>query len=275
VHRSRNARYLGPALFVLALVTAGAARAAGPPGEDLDDPKLARRLKTRVALPAAIPEAGPTADPAPQAHRPANRPDADADDAVTLSRRPSAGVTESAPSPEPATFHEARRTPTLGLGYRRFSFVQVGATSAGTTTGIAASEPFNSVSLDYYPISRVIRWGLSTQYGWQDGRFNSGNGDYFIAQSASLGIQNPGAWASPFVEAFAGGGYMRRFQFEHTIPTAYWHFGIDAGASFFLPDHGYVSLALGYLRPVNGFLKEQSFTSVYVDTWSIKLGFGL
>jgi hypothetical protein len=39
--------------------------------------------------------------------------------------------------------------------------------------------------------------------------------------------------------------------------------------------HGYVSVALGYLHPVNGYAREQSFTSVYVDTWSFKLGIGI
>ena len=131
------------------------------------------------------------------------------------------------------------------------------------------------MSLDFYPISRLVRFGLSTQYGWQSGQFGTGNGDYFIAQSASLGLQSAGPVVTPFAEAFAGGGYMRRFQFDRTVPTAYWQLGVDAGASFFLGDVGYVSVALGYLHPVNGFVKETSFTSVYVDTWSLKLGIGL
>ena len=256
----------------VALATAGVARAAGPGGDDLDDPKMARRLGTRAAPPESVPLPAPSVQPV-AVSQPANRPRDQPP--VTLTRTASVAASEPAPPAEPATSWPSGRTPRLGFGYRRFSFVQVGATGAGSTNGVAASEPFDSVSLDYYPISNLLRFGLSTQYGWQDGRFNSGNGDYFIAESTSLGIQHPGSWASPFAEVFAGGGYMRRYQFDRTIPTAYWQFGIDAGASFFLPEHGYVSLALGYLRPVNGFLKEQSFTSVYVDTWSIKLGFGL
>ena len=153
--------------------------------------------------------------------------------------------------------------------------MQVGATASGSSTGSATSEPFDSLSLDFYPISRLVRFGLSTQYGWQSGQFGTGNGDYFIAQSASLGLQSAGPVVTPFAEAFAGGGYMRRFQFDRTVPTAYWQLGVDAGASFFLGDVGYVSVALGYLHPVNGFVKETSFTSVYVDTWSLKLGIGL
>ncbi len=38
---------------------------------------------------------------------------------------------------------------------------------------------------------------------------------------------------------------------------------------------GYLSFAIGYLRPVNGFAKRQEFTSVFVDTWSFKIGIGI
>ncbi len=211
------------------------------------------------------PAAAPSIDVrvAPASSAPASG--AAAADVVALGSPP-AGTTATAP-------RDAGKTPTIGIGYRRFSFVQIGAT--GSSNGSAASEPFDSLSLDFYPISRLIRLGFSTQYGWQSGQFGTGNGDYFVAESASLGVQSAGPVVTPFAEAFAGGGYMRRFQFDRTVPTAYWQLGVDAGASFFLGDVGYVSLALGYLHPVNGFVKETSFTSVYVDTWSLKLGIGL
>ena len=274
---------LAPAWSLLA-----PARGAAAPADAIDDPKLARRLGSRVSLeavgdPAATTSTPPTPRPTPTAW-PTTSPTTTIADAVPgparaadgrsvdagLAATATAGSTATAPPSGAA----AGRTPVFGLGYRRFSFVQVGATDAGSTVGAAASEPFDSVALDFYPISRTLRFGLSTQYGWQSGRFNSRNGDYFIAQSASLGVQLPGANVTPFAEAFAGAGYLRRFQFDRTIPTAYWQFGLDAGANFFASEHGYVSLALGYLRPVNGFAKMQSFTSVYVDTWSLKLGFG-
>jgi hypothetical protein len=268
---------------------AAIARAATPAGDDIDDPKLARRLKSRTTLAVPGEAAAPVASPptSPFASMPATpvvptpvpvvtvstdtaraTPTATAGADLVSSGTPPAGVAATAP-------RDVGKTPTIGLGYRRFSFVQVGATGSGAGNGSAASEPFDSVSLDFYPISRLIRFGLSTQYGWQSGQFGGGNGDYFIAQSASLGLQAAGPVVTPFAEAFAGGGYMRRFQFDRTVPTAYWQLGLDAGASFFLGDVGYVSVALGYLHPVNGFVQETSFTSVYVDTWSLKLGIGL
>jgi hypothetical protein len=263
---------------------ASPASPASPASDDgFDDPKLARRLRSRTTLGgspgstesslpvlAATPSrpSPPSSSSSSSAPAPASR---SAAPEVTVSATGSPAV-EGAPHLDG---HQSLKAPWIGIGYRRFSFVQLGATDPASTSGAAAGEAFNSLSLDFYPVSGSIRFGLSTQYGWQDGRFDSGNGDYFIAESASLGIQRPGPRLTPFAEAFAGGGYMRRFQFDRTIPTAYWQFGIDAGASVFLADHGFVSLALGYLRPVNGFFKEQSFTSVYVDTWSLKLGFGL
>jgi hypothetical protein len=279
-----SSRARAVAVAGLALCAALQAPSARAAGDAIDDPKLARRLGSRVSASPA-----PTVAPAPavvpasaisasaQARAPEIAPASLAGAPARASNAPAAELAAS-PSPVDATPQPTRsastgRTPMLGLGYRRFSFVQLGATSAGASTGAAVSEPFDSISLDFYPISRTVRFGLSTQYGWQSGSFNSG--DYFIAQSASLGLQAPGPVVTPFAEAFAGAGYLRRFQFDTTVPTAYWQFGVDAGASFFLADHGYLSVALGYLRPVNGFLKQQNFTSVYVDTWSLKIGFGI
>ncbi len=266
--------------FLLILASWSAvARAATPAADDIDDPKLARRLKSRTTLAApsdaatpVAPASAPVAPPPPPTVSTDLGPSSPAASPAPTTAASADVVASPAAIAAPAS-REAGKTPTIGLGYRRFSFVQLGA--SGSSSGAAASEPFDSVSLDYYPISRLVRFGLSTQYGWQSGQFGGSNGDYFVAQSASLGLQAAGPVVTPFAEAFAGGGYMRRFQFDRTVPTAYWQMGFDAGASFFLGDVGYFSVALGYLHPVNGFVKETSFTSVYVDTWSLKLGIGL
>jgi hypothetical protein len=266
---SRAARTLALAgVGLAALLVAPAAHAAA--GDTIDDPKLARRLGSRVSAPVATTSTPPVeAAGAPQAAvaEPVRSDGAPAADLVAT-----AAATGNGPAVASSGGSEGR-TPVLGLGYRRFSFIQLGAIDPSSANGTASSEPFESLALDFYPISRTVRFGLSTQYGWQSGHFNGG--DYFIAQSVSLGLQSPGKVVTPFVEAFAGAGYLRRFQFDRTIPTAYWQFGLDAGASLFVAEHGYLSVALGYLRPVNGFAKMQSFTSVYVDTWSLKIGFGI
>jgi hypothetical protein len=159
--------------------------------------------------------------------------------------------------------------------------VRVGATDAGSTTGTAASEPFNCLSFDVYPVSSFVRFGLSTSYGWQEGAFAT-SGDYVIAESFSLGAQLPGRRVTPFTEAFGGAGYMRRLQFGRTVPSVYWHLGVDVGTEIFVDPRFFVSVALGYIHPVNGLVQPDSSMStsvslhtVYVDTWSFKLGFGL
>jgi hypothetical protein len=178
-------------------------------------------------------------------------------------------VERRAPTP-PGT--DAFSPPRLELAFRRFNFVQIGA--AGASPGIAATEAFNSLAVNVYPLSSMVRLGLSTQYGWQSGTWTS-HGDYFAAESVSAGVQLRGDRVVPFAEGFAGIGYMRRLQFDRTIPTAYWQLGVDVGADVFVARSGFVSVAIGYLRAVNGFLVAQQFTSAFLDTWSFKLGVGL
>ncbi|HEY2731615.1 MAG TPA: hypothetical protein VGK52_16845 [Polyangia bacterium] len=229
---------------------AGAAPSQEPgaldPSEGIDDPKLERRLGTRVELAAA--------QPAPSE--------------VGVARVFAPVVAQTSASLPP----RARRTPGLKLGYRRFTFAQVGASA---TAGPGADEPFDVLSLDFYPISSSWRLGLSTQYGWESGTFRQG-GDAFIAQSVSLGGQIPGPVVTPFIEAYAGGGYMQRTHAGlNTVATAYGQLGVDVGTEVFLARHFFLSAALGFIHAADGFVKDNAFGSFSVDTWSFKLGFGL
>ena len=232
--------------------------------EEIDDPKVARRLGTRIrwgTLPAPAPNPAPGAVPTAAAASTA----ADVDGGIsTLSRTA---------EPPPAAGPAARGAPRLKLAYRHFNFVQIGASSS--ISGAVASEPFHSVGVDVYPLTSLVRVGLSTQYGWQSGGFVS-NGDYFAVQSVSLGVQylEAGRFV-PFAEAFGGVGYMRRLQFDRTVPTLYWQLGVDVGTEIYFARSGYISLAIGYLRPVNGFARVQQFETVFVDTWSFKVGIGI
>jgi hypothetical protein len=253
LRRGGLALLLAPVLLASILLAFGRrARAA----EAIDDPKLERRLGTRqdAPVPAAPVDAPGAATSAP---------------VETLAERP-----------PPSNSSGEQSLPRVKLGYRRFDFVRVGASDS---SGTAASEPFDCASIDFYPLSTVVRFGLTTQYGWQSGNMRN-NGDYFIAQSFSIGGQIPRPEIVPFAEAYGGGGYMRRVQFGRTVPTAYWQIGADVGAEWFFAQHGFLSVALGYLHPVNGFVTAKTmgsvttgskFTSVFVDTWSFKLGIGL
>src|SRR5207245_554649 len=79
----------------------------------------------------------------------------------------------------------AHLTPRLKLAYRRFSFAHIGAKG---TSGPASAEPFDVLSVDFYPVSSSVRFGLTGQYGWQEGTFRE-NGDAFFAGAVSLGGQ--------------------------------------------------------------------------------------
>jgi hypothetical protein len=233
------------------------------PEESIDDPKIARRLGNRADWPPppATPPA-PGVQTPPSSVLPASAP------GPTLATAPLAAP------PLPATpANETGFQPVLPraqLAFRRFDFVRIGASNGA---GLAAPEAFDSLSIDVYPVSSLVRLGLSTAYGWQEGM--TSGGDYFAAETASFGAQLPMGRVVPFAEGLAGVGYLRRIQFDRGIPTVFWQLGIDVGASLYLARIGFVSLALGYLHPVNGFAKQTSFESVYTNTWSFKIGVGI
>jgi hypothetical protein len=258
-----------------------AARSAAPTPLASPSPSPSPAPATPPTLAPATPPPTPPTLPAapPLAAAAAAAPSAPPNDAaaawwtqaVATGDATPAGLGLYAAPPPPARPQEAPR-PRLKLAYRRFDFVRIGASGSGA--GTVAGEPFDTLVVDVYPVSSLVRIGLSSQYGWQSGAGLSG-GDYFAAESLSAGAQLRGGRVVPFGEAFAGIGYMRRLQFDRTVPTAYWQLGVDAGAEIFLASTGFVSVALGYLRPVNGFAMQQKFGSVFVDTWSFKLGVGL
>jgi hypothetical protein len=163
--------------------------------------------------------------------------------------------------------------PRLKLAYRRFPFSRIMAVTADGVMTSPTSESFESLSIDTYPMSSYLRVGLSTQFGWESGQFNR-TGDYFIAESASVGFQIPGRY-TPFVETLAGAGYMRRRQTDSNLPTAYWQVGVDVGVELYFAKRAYGSIAIGYLHPANLFFAQRNLQSVNLDTWSLKVGLGI
>jgi hypothetical protein len=226
--------------------------AAGGSSEGIDDPKLARRLGTRIAL------GGPAEGEAPALGLP-----------ETAAAVPEGEVLARAPQAEPPALK-----PRLKLGYRRYAFSQIGATQA-TTPG--ASEPFDVVSLDFYPVSSMVRFGLTAQYGWQEGTFRQ-NGDAFFAGGTSLGFQVPGPVLTPFIEGFADAGLLQRTKSDlglNTIASVLGELGIDVGSEVFLAHNFCLSFAVGYIHLANGYARANAFDTFSVDTWSFKLGLGL
>ena len=237
-----------------------------------------------IASPSPLPRVPPALAHAPERAVPAVVPKrlalADARDGsvapfadIAQTRKPPPDV--AAPAAESATAAWPY-APRLKLGYRRFPFTRVVSAAPAITAGTLdpnRPESFESLSLDLYAISWYLRVGLSTQFGWESGQFNR-TGDYFFAESGSVGFQLPGRF-TPFVEAIAGAGYMRRKQVDFALPTAYWQTGIDAGVEIYFARRAYLSLAAGYLHPGNLYLMDQNLHSVKADTWSLKVGIGI
>ncbi len=241
----RPPQRLATRVLVPLLVVWSGARARAQPTESIDDPKVERRLGTRIDYVSTAP----------------------AGDTTGADAAPVAVIGTPATPPQ-----EAARVPRLMLGYRRFTFAHIGATAS---SGPAAGEPFDVVSLDFFPVSNTFRLGLSTQYGWQEGTFRQ-NGDVILAETVSLGFQAPGPVATPFVDGYAGAGLMQRTNAGlNTIATLYDELGIEAGVDVFLAPHFFLSASLAYLHAQDWFAKDNVFGDFSVDTWSFKLGVGL
>jgi hypothetical protein len=231
---------------------------AADTSEGIDDPKLERRLGTRLALGADPAGAPPDAASSPAGDAAAPGSSSFAGDVVIAEATPDAG--------QP-------KVPRLKLAYRWFTFAQIGPVGAASS---GASEVFHVVSLDLYPVSTNWRFGLSTQYGWQDGQFRENKGDAFLAETLSLGGQLPGDKFTPFFEVFGGGGFMQRpHAVVNTVATAFGELGVDVGTEIFFARHAYLSLAGGYLHSVNGFGQANKLTTISGNTLSFKIGFGI
>lgn len=247
-----------PLWLAVPSIALGQEPSAEEAGEDIDDPKVARRLGARIELGPAT-QAAPAEAAAPEFVSP-----------LPAAEPAPALVEPAAPAPGPTL------TPRLKLGYRRFTFAHV---APKAMPGAGADEPFSVLSIDFYPISSVWRFGLTAQYGWQEGTFRE-NGDAFLAAVTSLGWQIPGPVITPFLEGFTGGGLMQRTDPMkvldlNSIATAFGEFGVDLGMEVFLSRHFCLSLAMGWIHLANGYVQQASFQSFSTDTWSFKLGVGL
>jgi hypothetical protein len=260
-------RALALALFLpsLASWTARAQElpAAVPSGdEEIDDPKVQRRLGARVELQSiAVVDA-----PAATFASPSTTASTTSGDLVL--RAPAVGETG-----------QPKRVPHMKLGYRLLSFSEVGPTGMGA----GPDETFHVVSLDLYPISSKWRIGFSSQYGWENGRFRD-NGDALLAESLAIGGQIPGETFVPFFEVHGGVGMMQRTHPAGVLSgaaTFYGQMGLDVGTEIFLAKYAYLSFAIGYLHGTNYWLKKPEKSglgtaqSLSGDTFTFKLGFGI
>ena len=162
-------------------------------------------------------------------------------------------LAENAPPKEEGFARE--QGPGFKLGFRRFVIPDQAASDTEALLG----------SMEFYPISSYVRFGLGASGGVGQPR-----DDILVLGNGSLGVQWP-ARVTPFVDfAFAGGVYYRAMLagqvfWMHTL-------GVDAGVETYIAGDFYVSAAAGWIRPVlHGAAAGQD---LYFDAFTMKFGLG-
>jgi hypothetical protein len=139
-------------------------------------------------------------------------------------------------------------------------------------------QPFDVAELDFYPVSRFVRFGLSGEFGW-------GGGDYalwYFVTGASLGLQWP-MRVTPFLEGrFVAGLMGGAFMGQSAVSWIY-EGGIDTGIEVYYARRFYVSAAIGWAHPVYGGVDVAQLNQNQIivrkdfatDSFTFKIGLGL
>jgi hypothetical protein len=159
--------------------------------------------------------------------------------------------------------------PRVDLAYRRF-----------TTAGLEGNSlDFNSIELDFYPVSNFIRFGLDTEGG-----VGTAYSAWYLTVGASLGLQYP--WrVTPFVEGrFTAGLIGATFMGQSAVSYLYVG-GLEAGADMYIYSRLHLTAALGWAHPVfSGIdvdyvkahpMLDPQRKDFAADTFTFKIGLGL
>ncbi|MGZ3439985.1 MAG: hypothetical protein ACXVDD_10725 [Polyangia bacterium] len=138
--------------------------------------------------------------------------------------------------------------------------------------------PFDVAELDFYPVSKFVRFGLAGEVGYGGGAY----GLWYFTTGASLGLQWP-MRVTPFLEGrFAAGIVGGTFMGQSAVSWIY-EGGIDTGIEVYYVRRFYVSAAIGWAHPVYGGVDvaqlNQNHTVVRenfaTDSFTFKIGLGL
>jgi hypothetical protein len=160
--------------------------------------------------------------------------------------------------------------PRFKLGYR---YLQLASLDGGTV-------PAHAASLDFYPLSNLIRFGLSTEAGFTSDTY----GTWYLAEGASLGLQWP-ARVTPFLEGRFLAGLIAGTVLGHAAVSYLYGGGVEAGIEVYYAKRFYVTIALGWVHPVYAGVDiaalmanptsnppRKDFAS---DSFTLKVGLGL
>lgn len=157
--------------------------------------------------------------------------------------------------------------PRFKLGYRR---LWVAAPEGG-------DQPFDSIALDFYPVSRFVRFGAQGEVGIGGGNY----GLWYAVTGAALGLQWP-ARVTPFVEGrFVAGLVGGSFMGQSVVSWIY-QGGLETGVEAYYASRFYISIAVGWVHPVYGgvdvaMLRQDVIVrkDFATDSVTFKVGLGL
>jgi hypothetical protein len=138
--------------------------------------------------------------------------------------------------------------------------------------------PFDVAGLDFYPVSKFVRFGISGEVGWGGGNY----GLWYFVTGVSLGLQLP-MRVTPFLEGrFVAGLLGGTFMGQSAVSWIY-EGGIDTGVEIYYARRFYVSAAIGWAHPVYGGIDVAQLNQNQVvvrkdfatDSFTFKVGLGL
>jgi hypothetical protein len=137
---------------------------------------------------------------------------------------------------------------------------------------------FDAAEVDFYPVSRFVRFGVAGELGWGGGPY----GLWYFVTGATLGLQWP-MRVTPFLEGrFVAGLLGGSFTGQSAVSWMY-QGGVDTGIEVYYARRFYVSAAIGWTHPVYGGVDVAQLNENRVvvrkdfqaDSFTFKIGLGL
>jgi hypothetical protein len=138
--------------------------------------------------------------------------------------------------------------------------------------------PFDVAELDFYPVSRFVRFGLAGEFGYGGGAY----GLWYFVTGASLGLQWP-MRVTPFLEGRFVAGILGGSFMGQTALSWIYEGGIDTGVEVYIASRFFLSAAIGWAHPVYGGVDVEQLNvnqtvvrkDFGTDSFTFKVGLGL
>jgi hypothetical protein len=163
-------------------------------------------------------------------------------------------------------------TPGVLFSWRSFAAVPIGAVPLpGHAT--PSAQHFDVFAAELYPVSNILRAGLTSEIGFASNDSAGSHGDFFLAEAGSAGVQWP-MRVTPYVEGSLGLGFLRRSLYNQDILTLLYTGGVDVGVAARLVGKATVAASIGWLRPVYHVAAGSGHINIYTDAFTFRLAIG-